>query len=335
MLAVGIAQPGGPEVLVLGEHPMPHASIGECLIRVLASGVNRPDVLQRKGLYPPPPGASPLPGLELAGVIHSGDLQALEAAGLHVGDPVCALVAGGAYAPWCVAPVAQCLPVPEGWSVEEAAAAPETFFTVWSNLFDQGGLKAGDRVLVHGGASGIGTTAIQLAVAFGARVWVTVSSAEKAAACLALGAEAAINYRSHDFVAEGLALTEGRGFDLVLDMVAGPYIARNQQVLAEEGRLLVIATQGGAAAQLDAGLLLRKRHRISGNTLRARPASFKAAIARQLRDRVWPLLADGARIRPRLHAVIPAAQAAEAHRRLEAGEVIGKLVLQWQGGEHA
>ncbi len=335
MLAVGIAQPGGPEVLVLGEHPMPHVSIGECLIRVVASGVNRPDVLQRKGLYPPPQGASALPGLEVAGVIHAGDPQALEAAGLQVGDSVCALVAGGGYAPWCVAPVAQCLPVPAGWSMEEAAAAPEAFFTVWSNLFDQGGLKAGDRVLVHGGASGIGTTAVQLAVAFGARVWVTVGSDDKAAMCLALGAEAAINYREQDFVAEGLALTAGLGFDLILDMVAGPYIARNQLVLAEDGRLLVIATQGGSAAQLDAGLLLRKRQRISGNTLRSRPLAFKAAIARQLRDKVWPLVAGGARIRPRVHAVLPAAQAAEAHHRMEAGEVIGKLVLHWQGEAHA
>jgi len=335
MLAVGIAQPGGPEVLVLGEHPMPHASDGECLIRVAASGVNRPDVLQRKGLYPPPQGASPVPGLEVAGVIHAGDPQALAAAGLRVGDSVCALVAGGGYAPWCVAPVAQCLPVPTDWSLDEAAAAPEAFFTVWSNLFDQGGLQAGDRVLIHGGASGIGTTAIQLAVAFGARVWVTVSSNDKAAACLALGAEGAINYREQDFVVEGLAVTAGRGFDLVLDMVAGPYIARNQQVLAEEGRLLVIATQGGAAAQLDAGLLLRKRQRISGNTLRTRPEAFKAAIARQLRDAVWPRVVAGARLRPVVHAVLPAAQAAEAHRRMEAGEVIGKLVLSWQGEQHA
>jgi NADPH2:quinone reductase len=335
MLAVGIAQPGGPEVLALGEHPMPHAGAGECLIRVLASGVNRPDVLQRKGLYPPPVGASPLPGLEVAGVVHAGDAQALEAAGLALGDAVCALVAGGGYAPWCVAPVSQCLPVPRAWSMAEAAAAPETFFTVWSNLFDQGGLKTGDRVLVHGGASGIGTTAIQLAKAFGARVWVTVGRSDKVAACLALGAEGVINYREQDFVAEGLAATEGEGFDLILDMVAGSYIARNQLLLAEEGRLLVIATQGGAAAQLDAGLLLRKRQRISGNTLRTRPEVFKATIARQLREKVWPKVEGGAAIRPQVHAVLPAAQAAEAHRRMEAGDVIGKLVLSWQGEGHA
>lgn len=330
MRGIGIAQPGGPEVLTLGEHPEPQAGAGECLIRVQASGINRPDVLQRKGLYPPPPGASMLPGLEVAGVIESGDLQALQAAGLAVGDPVCALVAGGGYAEYCVAPVAQCLPVPAGWSLIEAAGLPETCFTVWSNLFDQGGLKAGDRVLVHGGSSGIGVTAIQLAKAFGARVWVTVGSSEKAAACLALGADGAINYREQDFVAEGLAAAGGQGFDLILDMVAGSYIARNQQVLAEEGRLLVIAVQGGSKAELDAGVLLRKRQRISGNTLRTRPVAFKAAIAAQLRARVWPLLASGS-IRPVLHRVWPAAQAVEAHRELEAGAHVGKLVLSWQG----
>jgi len=331
MLAVGIAQPGGPEVLALGEHPMPRAGASECLIRVAASGVNRPDLLQRRGLYPPPAGASSLPGLEVAGIVHEGDAQALAEAGLAVGDRVCALVAGGGYAAWCVAPVLQCLPVPKSWSLLEAAAAPETFFTVWSNLFDQGGLKAGHRILVHGGASGIGTTAIQLAVAFGARVWVTVGSADKAAACLALGAEGAFNYREQDFVSEGLAATQGEGFDLILDMVAGPYVARNQQVLAESGRLLVIAVQGGARAELDAAVLLRKRQSISGNTLRSRPEAFKAAIARQLRERVWPLVEVGRGIRPRVQRVLPAAEAAEAHRLLEEGAVVGKLVLDWEG----
>ena len=330
MRGIGIAQPGGPEVLTLGEHPEPQAGAGECLIRVQASGVNRPDVLQRKGLYPPPPGASALPGLEVAGVIESGDAQALLAAGLKVGDAVCALVAGGGYAERCVAPVPQCLPVPAGWNMFEAAGLPETCFTVWSNLFDQGGLKPGDRVLVHGGSSGIGVTAIQLAKAFGAQVWVTVGSAEKAAACLALGAAGAINYREQDFVAEGLAATAGQGFDLILDMVAGPYIARNQQVLAEAGRLLVIAVQGGHKAELDAGLLLRKRQRISGNTLRSRPLAFKADIAAQLRVKVWPLLAART-VRPVLHRVWPAELAAQAHGELEAGAHIGKLVLSWQG----
>ncbi len=331
MLAVGITRSGGPEVLALGEHPMPHAGLGECLIRVVASGVNRPDVLQRKGLYPPPAGASLLPGLEVAGIVHQGDANALAAAGLAVGDRVCALVAGGGYASWCVAPVAQCLPVPTAWSMTEAAAAPEAFFTVWSNLFDQGRLKAGDRVLVHGGASGIGSTALQLATAFGARVWATVGRSDKASFCRALGAEGVFNYHEQDFVSEGLAATGGEGFDLILDMVAGPYIARNQQVLAENGRLLVIAVQGGTQAQLDAGMLLRKRQCVSGNTLRSRPLAFKAAIAQQLRDRVWPLIDRGASIRPRVQQVLPAAQADRAHALMEAGEVVGKLVLAWQG----
>ncbi len=330
MRGIGFAQPGGPDVLTLGEYPEPQAGAGECLLRVVASGVNRPDVLQRKGLYPPPAGVSLLPGLEVAGFIESGDADALHAVGLSVGDAVCALVAGGGYAERCVAPVAQCLPVPQGWSLVEAAGLPETYFTVWSNLFDQGGLREGDRVLIHGGSSGIGVSAIQLAKAFGAEVWVTVGSAAKAGACLALGADGAINYREQDFVAEGLRATQGRGFDLILDMVAGPYIARNQQVLAEEGRMLVIAVQGGTKAELDAGTLLRKRQRISGNTLRSRPLGFKAAIAAQLRAKVWPLLAQGA-MRPVIHRVWPAAQAAEAHRELEAGAHVGKLVLSWQG----
>lgn len=330
MQAVAIVQAGGPEVLALVEHPEPRHGDGECRIRVKASGVNRPDVLQRKGLYPAPPGASEIPGLEVAGVIEAGDEAALAAAGLKIGDAVCALVAGGGYAEFCVAPVAQCLPVPSGWSMEEAAGLPETLFTCWSNLVDQGGLKAGDRVLIHGGSSGIGVTAIQLAKALGATVWVTVGSSDKAAACLALGADGAIQYREEDFVAEGLRATAGQGFDLILDMVAGAYIARNQQVLAEQGRILVIAVQGGTKAEIDAGLLLRKRQRISGNTLRSRPLAFKAAIATQLRERVWPLLVQKA-IRPVVHRVWAAAQAAEAHREMEAGQHIGKLVLSWQG----
>lgn len=330
MKAVVIAQAGGPEVLALGECPEPRHGDGECLIRVAASGVNRPDVLQRKGLYPPPPGASEIPGLEVAGVIAAGDEAALAVAGLKIGDAVCALVAGGGYAELCVAPVAQCLPVPAGWTMEEAAGLPETLFTCWSNLIDQGGLKAGDRVLIHGGSSGIGVTAVQLAKALGATVWVTVGSTDKAVACLALGADGAINYREQDFVAEGLAATAGQGFDLILDMVAGAYIARNQQVLAEQGRILVIAVQGGVKAEIDAGLLLRKRQRISGNTLRSRPVAFKAAVAAQLRERVWPLLARKA-IRPVMHRVLPAAQAADMHREMEAGRHIGKLVLSWQG----
>lgn len=330
MKAVVIAQPGGPEVLGLAELPVPRHGAGECRIRVAASGVNRPDVLQRKGLYPPPPGVSEVPGLEVAGWIEAGDESALAAAAFKLGDAVCALVAGGGYAEHCVAPVAQCLPVPAGWSLVEAASLPETLFTCWSNLVDQGGLSAGDRVLIHGGSSGIGVTAIQLAKALGATVWVTVGNAAKAAACLSLGADGAINYREQDFVAEGLRVTAGQGFDLILDMVAGPYIARNQQLLAEQGRLLVIATQGGAKAEFDASLLLRKRQRISGNTLRSRPLAFKAAIAAELRERVWPLLERQA-IRPVLHRVLPAAAAVDAHREMEAGQHIGKLVLSWQG----
>jgi len=328
--AVVIAQAGGPEVLAIAEHPEPRHGDGECLVRVVASGVNRPDVLQRKGLYPPPPGASEIPSLEVAGVIEAGDESALSAAGLKIGDAVCALVAGGGYAELCVAPVAQCLPAPTGWTLQEAAGLPETLFTCWSNLVDQGGLTSGDRVLIHGGSSGIGVTAIQLAKALGATVWVTVGSASKAEACLALGADGAINYHERDFVVEGLQATAGQGFDLILDMVAGPYIARNQQLLAEQGRLLVIAVQGGTTAEIDAGLLLRKRQRISGNTLRTRPVAFKAAIAVQLRERVWPLL-ERKLIRPVMHRVLPAARAADAHREMEAGQHIGKLVLSWQG----
>lgn len=330
MQAVACRQAGGPEVLALVEHPEPRHGDGECLIRVAASGVNRPDVLQRKGLYPPPPGVSEIPGLEVAGVIEAGDEVALAAAGLRLGDAVCALVAGGGYAELCVAPVQQCLPVPAGWTMVEAAGLPETLFTCWSNLVDQGGLKTGDRVLIHGGSSGIGVTAIQLAKALGAVVWVTVGSSDKAVACLALGADGAINYREQDFVAEGLQATAGQGFDLILDMVAGAYIVRNQQLLAEQGRILVIAVQGGTKAEIDAGLLLRKRQRISGNTLRSRPVAFKAAIAAQLRERVWPLLEKKV-IRPVLHRVLPAAQASDAHREMEAGRHIGKLVLSWQG----
>ena len=330
MQAVEIREPGAPEVLRLAERPQPQPGAGEVLVRVAASGVNRPDMMQRKGLYPPPPGVSEVPGLEIAGWIEAGDESALAAAGLRLGDAVCALVAGGGYAERCVAPVAQCLPVPAGWSMVEAAGLPETLFTCWSNLVDQGGVKPGDRVLIHGGSSGIGVTAIQLAKALGATVWVTVGSAAKAAACLALGADGAINYREQDFVADGLAATAGQGFDLILDMVAGPYIARNQQVLAEQGRLLVIATQGGAKAELDAALLLRKRQRLSGNTLRTRPLAFKAAIATQLRERVWPLL-ERKTLRPVTHRVFPAAAAAEAHREMEAGQHIGKLVLRWPG----
>lgn len=328
MRAIAISQPGGPEVLQLQTLPEPQAGAGECLIAVEAYGINRPDVLQRKGAYPPPPGASPLPGLEVAGRIVAGDAAALTAAGLAIGDAVCALVAGGGYAERCVAPVEQCLPVPEGWSMAEAASLPETFFTVWSNVFERASLKAGESLLVHGGSSGIGVTAIQLAKAFGARVLVTVGNAAKAQACLKLGADVAINYREQDFVAEVKAATQGRGVDVILDMVAGDYVARGVQCLADDGRMVIIAVQGGVKAEFDAGQVLRRRLTISGSTLRPRSLAFKAGIARALRDRVWPLLASR-KIAPVIYQQLPADQAAQAHALMESGEHVGKIVLVW------
>ncbi len=328
MRAIAISQPGGPEVLQLQTLPEPQAGAGECLIAVEAYGINRPDVLQRKGAYPPPAGASPLPGLEVAGRIVSGDGAALAAAGLRVGDAVCALVAGGGYAERCVAPVEQCLPVPEGWSMAEAASLPETFFTVWSNVFERASLKAGESILVHGGSSGIGVTAIQLAKAFGARVLVTVGSAAKAQACLQLGADVAINYREQDFVAEVKAATQGRGVDVILDMVAGDYVARGVQCLADDGRMVIIAVQGGVKAEFDAGQVLRRRLTISGSTLRPRSLAFKAGIARALKERVWPLLASRT-IAPVIYQQLPADQAAQAHALMESGEHVGKIVLVW------
>lgn len=328
MKAIAISQPGAPEVLQLVERPDPVAGVGEALIRVAAYGINRPDVLQRKGAYPPPPGASDLPGLEVAGVIEAGDADALKAAGLKVGDPVCALVAGGGYAELCVAPVAQCLPVPAGWSMEEAASLPETFFTVWSNVFERARLQPGETLLVHGGSSGIGVTAIQLAKAFGAKVLVTVGSEDKAKACLALGADRAIHYREQDFVAEVKTFTEGRGVDVILDMVAGAYVARNVECLADDGRAVIIAVQGGVQAGFDAGQVLRRRLTITGSTLRPRSLAFKAGIAQALRERVWPLLEQRV-IRPVLYRQLPAADAAKAHALMESGEHVGKIVLSW------
>ena len=307
---------------------MPQPGDGELLIRVAASGVNRPDVLQRKGNYAPPAGVSDLPGLEVAGVVESGDAAAMAQAGLRVGDRVCALVAGGGYAQWCVAPVAQCLPVPQGLSDVEAASLPETFFTVWSNVFDRGRLQAGEVLLVQGGSSGIGVTAIQLARARGATVIVTAGSDEKCAACLALGAHYAINYKTQDFVAEARRLTDGRGVDVVLDMVAGSYVAREVECLAEDGRVVIIAVQGGLDAQFNAGLVLRRRLTITGSTLRPRPVAFKGAIAQALREHVWPLLASGA-VKPVIHATFPAAQAAQAHALMESNQHVGKIVLTW------
>lgn len=328
MQAIEITAFGGPDVLRPAERPVPVAGAGEGLLRVSASGVNRPDVLQRKGHYAPPPGTSDIPGLEVAGVIEAGDAAALAAAGLALGQRVCALVAGGGYAQWCVAPIAQCLPVPAGLTDVQAASLPETFFTVWSNVFDRGRLQAGEVLLVQGGSSGIGVAAIQLARAFGATVIVTAGSAEKCSACLALGAHHAIDYRSQDFSAEVLRLTNGRGADVVLDMVAGDYVAREVACLAEDGRLVIIAVQGGTAASLDAGLVLRRRLTITGSTLRARPVAFKAGIARALQARVWPLLAAGAVV-PVVHSVFPAAQAGEAHALMESNQHVGKIVLTW------
>ncbi|WP_144328371.1 NAD(P)H-quinone oxidoreductase [Tepidimonas charontis] len=328
MQAIEIAAHGGPEGLRLVRRSLPEPGEGEVRIRVSASGINRPDVLQRLGRYAPPPGVSDLPGLEVAGVIDSGDVEAMEAAGLRIGDRVCALVAGGGYAEYCVAPVGQCLPVPRGCSDIEAAGLPETFFTVWSNVFDRGRLQAGETLLVQGGASGIGVAAIQMARAMGARVFVTVGSPDKAEACLRLGAEAAILYRSQDFVAEVQRLTHGRGVDVILDMVAGAYVGREVRCLAEDGRLVIIAVQGGTDASFDAGLVLRRRLTITGSTLRPRSVAFKAAIARELRRHVWPLIERGA-IRPVVYRVFAPEEAAQAHALMESNQHIGKLIIDW------
>lgn len=328
MKAVEITRFGAPEVLRLGERPDPVAGPGEVLVRVAASGVNRPDVLQRSGNYPPPPGAPDLPGLEIAGEIVAGDAQAMAQAGLQVGQSVCALVAGGGYAQLCVAPVGQCLPVPQGLSAVEAASLPETFFTVWSNVFDRGRLQPGETLLVQGGTSGIGVTAIQLAKAFGARVIATAGSDDKCAACLQLGADHAINYRTQDFAEEAKKLTGGAGVDVVLDMVAGDYVAREVECLAEDGRLVIIAVQGGVKSGFNAGLVLRRRLVITGSTLRPRPVAFKTAIAASLREKVWPLLASRA-VRPVVHKTFAAADAAQAHELMESNQHIGKIVLTW------
>jgi NADPH2:quinone reductase len=328
MQAIEIAGHGGPEVLRLALRPDPVPGVGELLIRVAASGVNRPDVLQRKGLYPPPAGASDLPGLEIAGRVAAGAAADLAAAGLSIGDPVCALVAGGGYAELCLAPVGQVLPLPAGLTEVEAASLPETFFTVWQNVFHIARLAAGEWLLVQGGSSGIGVTAIQLAKARGAKVIATAGSDDKCVACLALGADHAINYRSQDFAAEALAATGGRGVDVVLDMVGGAYIGRELGCMAEDGRLALIAVQGGTRSEIDAGLVLRKRLTITGSTLRARPAALKAELARALRAEVWPLIASG-RIKPVVHAVFSAAEAAAAHALMESSAHVGKIVLQW------
>ena len=331
MLAIEISEYGAPEVLRVAERPVPVAGVGELLIKVAASGVNRPDVLQRKGNYPVPPGASDLPGLEVAGVIESGDAAAMAAAGFKIGDRVCALIAGGGYAQWCVAPVGQCLPSPQGMSDIEAASLPETFFTVWSNVFDRARLQAGETLLVQGGTSGIGVTAIQMAKALGAQVIATAGSDAKCQACLALGADHAINYKTQDFVEECKRITAGRGVNVVLDMVAGDYVAREVELLAEDGRLVIIAVQGGVKAEFNAGLVLRRRLQITGSTLRPRPVAFKAAIANNLKQHVWPLMEKGL-IKPVIHSTFAASSAdgaAQAHRLMETNQHIGKIVLIW------
>ena len=328
MHAVEITSFGAPEVLRLGERPVPQPGVGELLIRVAASGINRPDVLQRLGHYAPPPGTSDLPGLEVAGVVESGDAAAMAEAGIRVGDRVCALLAGGGYAQWCVAPVLQCLPVPSGLSDVEAASLPETFFTVWSNVFDRGRLQAGEAILVQGGTSGIGVTAIQLARAFGATVIATAGSDDKCAACLQIGAHHAVNYKSQDFVAEAKRITQGKGVDVVLDMVAGGYVAREVECLAEDGRIVIIAVQGGVKSEFNAGLVLRRRLSITGSTLRPRSVAFKGSIARALREHVWPLLVSGA-VRPVVHSTFAAADASQAHMLMESNQHIGKIVLTW------
>ncbi len=328
MRAIEIAGFGGPEVLREVVRARPVAGAGEALVRVTASGVNRPDVLQRKGHYPVPAGASDIPGLEIAGEIVDGDAAGLAAAGFAVGDRVCALVAGGGYAEYCAVPVGQMLPVPAGFSDIEAAALPENFFTVWSNVFDRGRLVAGEWLLVQGGTSGIGVAAIQLGKAFGARVVATAGSADKCQRCLEIGADHAVNYRTEDFAAKALEFTGGKGVDVVLDMVAGDYIAREVSCLAEDGRIVLIAVQGGTKSQVDAGLVLRRRLTLTGSTLRPRPVAFKAAIAASLRDQVWPLLA-ARRVLPVIQEVFPAEQASRAHAAMEEGHHVGKLMLSW------
>lgn len=329
MKAVEITSYGAPDVLRLGDRPAPVAGKDEVLIRVSASGVNRPDVLQRTGNYPVPPGASDIPGLEVAGEIMSGDAHAMAAAGFKIGDRVCALVAGGGYAEICVAPVGQCLHVPQGLSDVEAASLPETFFTVWSNVFERAYLQAGETLLIQGGSSGIGVTAIQLAKAMGATVFVTAGSDEKCAACLALGADHAINYKTADFVEEVKRMTNGQGVNVILDMVAGSYVSREIECLAEDGRMVIIAVQGGVKAEFNAGLVLRKRLTITGSTLRPRSLEFKTAIAKALAQKVWPLIAAGT-IKPVIHSTFAAADAAKAHVLMESNQHIGKIVLTWQ-----
>jgi NADPH2:quinone reductase len=329
MQAVEISAPGGPEVLKMVTRPLPNFKAGEVLIRVAAAGVNRPDCLQRAGLYPPPPGDSDLPGLEVAGtVVECGS----NVSQWQPGDQVCALTPGGGYAQYCKTPAGQCLPLPRGWTPIEAASLPETTFTVWINVFERGCLAPGETLLVQGGASGIGVTAIQMARALGHRVFVTAGSPEKCSACEALGAERAINYHTEDFVEVARELTSGKGVDVILDMVAGDYVPRELSCLADDGRLSIIAFLGGTRAEVDCGEILRRRLTITGSTLRARSVEFKSKVAATLRQKVWPLL-EAKKIRPVIFKVFPLAEAAEAHALMEASGHIGKIVLQAAASE--
>ena len=324
MTAIEITAPGGPEKLVPNRCPVPRPAPGEVLIKVATAGVNRPDCLQRQGGYPPPPGASDIPGLEVAGTI------AALGEGVEdwmIGDEICALLTGGGYAEYCTAPAPQCLPIPAGLTLQQAAALPETFFTVWSNVFDRARLQPGETLLVHGGTSGIGTTAIQLAKALGSRVFVTVGGAEKMQPCLDLGAERAIDYREEDFVQAVKELTRNRGVDVILDMVGGDYTQRNLSALAVEGRLVFIAFLRGAKVELNLAPVMMKRLTVTGSTLRARPVEHKAPIARSLQHIVWPLLTSGV-VRPVIDRVFPLSEAAAAHALMESNRHIGKLLLQ-------
>jgi len=323
MKVVEIAAPGGPEQLRVAVRPVPQPGAGQVLIHVAAAGVNRPDVAQRQGHYPPPPGASDLPGLEVAGTIAA---VAQGVSGLSVGDQVTALLTGGGYAEYAIAAAPLCLPIPQGLSLVEAAALPETYFTVWTNVFERGGCKAGDTLLVHGGTSGIGTTAIQLGTALGAKVFATAGSPDKARMCETLGAVRGINYRTEDFVEVVKQATEGRGVDVILDMVAGSYVQRNIEAAAVEGRIVVIAVQGGAKADIKVNMLMMKRLTLTGSTLRPRTVEQKAAIAESVHEHVWPLLASR-RVKPIIHATFALADAAEAHRLMESSTHVGKIVL--------
>ncbi len=323
MKAIAIREPGGPQVLVATEIARPEPAHGEILIRVEAAGVNRPDMFQRMGLYPPPPGAPLTPGLEVAGEVAAVGPGATL---WRLGDRVCALLGGGGYAQYATVHESHALPIPKGFTAVEAAALPETFFTVWTNVFERGGLTAGESFLVHGGSSGIGTTAIQLARVFGARVFATAGSAAKCAACRDLGAEAAIDYREQDFVAEAKKLTGGRGVDVILDMVGGDYIARNIEAAAQDGRIVSIAFLNGSTAEVNFMPVMLKRLTLTGSTLRARGIEEKAALTRALGEKVWPLL-DAGRVRPRIDATFPLAEASKAHALMEKGSHVGKIVL--------